>query len=107
MNIDELTVGELKQIAKLAGGLCQPQTTEKGFRIVVLERGHVAIGEYERAGDRATIRDAAIIRRWGTTKGLGEIAGGPTDKTIVDYCGTIRDAVVLFTIDAIRDGWRK
>lgn len=59
--------------------------------IVVLQRGFVAVGH------RATLengdyvlRDAAHIRVWGTTKGLGEIAeNGPTSKTILDKCPPI------------------
>lgn len=36
------------------------------------------------------ITGASVIRYWGTTKGLGEIAmGGPTSKTLLDRCGTL------------------
>lgn len=37
------------------------------------------------------ISNASAIRRWGTTKGLGELAaGGPTTNTVLDYTGTVR-----------------
>jgi hypothetical protein len=54
-------------------------------RIVILQRGWVMVGRYERNGDYCTLQNAAVIRIWGTTKGLPEIANdGPTSKTILD-----------------------
>ena len=59
--------------------------------IVVLQRGWVAIGYRSIAanGDYV-LGNAAHIRVWGTTQGLGEIAeGGPTSKTVLDKCPCI------------------
>jgi len=59
--------------------------------IAVLQRGFVAVGRRSQndAGNYV-LTDAAHIRVWGTTKGLGEIAeGGPTAKTILDKCPPI------------------
>lgn len=59
--------------------------------IVVLQRGFVAVGRRSvlENGDYL-LTEAAHIRRWGTTKGLGEIAaGGPTENTILDKCPPI------------------
>ena len=54
-------------------------------RIVVLQRGWVAVGVYSLEGERAKLSKAHFVRRWGTTQGLGEIAaGGPTQKTVLD-----------------------
>lgn len=68
-------------------------------RIVVLQRGWVVTGEYAEDGDEAVITNASVIRRWGTTKGLGELAQkGKTKDTILDPCGTVRShriAVVM------------
>ena len=52
-----------------------------------------------------TLKDAAVVRAWGTTKGLGEIAlNGPTSSTKLDPCGTVRfpASSVLFSIDCIK-----
>jgi hypothetical protein len=58
---------------------------DRNIRIVVLQRGWVVVGFYERDGDNVTLSNASIIRTWGTTNGLGEIAkAGPTSKTILD-----------------------
>lgn len=61
------------------------------IRIVVLHRGHVVVGRYSRDGHYIVIDDAAVVRIWGTTRGLGEIAsGGPTATTVLDACPQVR-----------------
>ena len=60
-------------------------------QIVIAQRGWIFIGDVERSGDDVTITDAKCIRRWGTTKGLGEIAkSGPSKSTVLDDMGTVR-----------------
>ena len=78
------------------------------IRIVVLHRGHVVVGWYERSGDEVTVRNSSVIRKWGTTRGLGEIAaGGPTNKTILDPCGVVRchALAVVMTLDCEAEKW--
>lgn len=54
-------------------------------RIVVLQRGWVVVGYYSREGDNCKLQKASVIRNWGTTKGLGEIAeDGPKKDTKLD-----------------------
>lgn len=61
------------------------------LHIVILDRGFVLVGETEIAGDWVVTRNASVIRRWGTTKGLGEIAkGGPIADTLLDPIGEVR-----------------
>jgi hypothetical protein len=58
--------------------------------IFVMERGFVLIGrpEKHKFGDAVfeyTLSDCAVIRQWGTTDGLGQIAfSGPTSETVFD-----------------------
>ena len=55
------------------------------IKIVVLQRGWVMVGRFERDGSECKLHGASVIRNWGTTKGLGEIAsGGPTASTKID-----------------------
>lgn len=55
------------------------------IKIVVLQRGWVMVGRLERDGSECILNNASVIRNWGTTKGLGEIAGsGPTKDTKLD-----------------------
>ena len=58
-------------------------------QIYVLDRGWVYVGQGEKTGDLWRIRNARNIRVWGTTKGLGELVDGPTDKTKLDAVGEI------------------
>ena len=58
------------------------------LKIVILQRGWVMVGRLERTGNDCKLNGASVIRKWGTTRGLGEIAtGGPTSKTVLDPCG--------------------
>lgn len=59
-------------------------------RILVLQRGWVVVGSYSEDGDECVLRDASVIRRWGTTKGLGELANGPLKDTVLDPAGIVR-----------------
>ena len=72
------------------------------IRIVVLHRGWVVIGHYSLSGEEVTVSNASVIRRWGTSRGLGQIAReGFTSETILDPCGTVRahQLAVVMTID--------
>jgi len=60
------------------------------YKIVVLDRGFVYVGAVKIEGDFVIICNAKNIRAWGTTKGLGELVGGPLSKTVVDRVGTVR-----------------
>lgn len=56
------------------------------IRIVILQRGWVMVGFYERDGDNCKLHKACVIRKWGTSQGLGELFDGPTTETILDKC---------------------
>lgn len=68
-------------------------------QILVITSGFVLIGEVEPLESTYLVRNASIIRKWGTTEGLGEIAlKGPTTSTVLDRCGTVeveRSAVIM------------
>lgn len=62
-----------------------------GKQIVVLDRGFVYVGDVTTNGDWCIVAEASCVRRWGTTKGLGELASrGPLEKTVLDPAGTVR-----------------
>lgn len=68
------------------------QTADIGQQsIAILDRGFVYVGRTRIEGDWLIIEDASNVRRWGTTKGLGELAStGPTAKTVLDKTGLVR-----------------
>ena len=62
-----------------------------GKAIVIADRGFVWVGDIVVDESFCVISNASTIRRWGTTKGLGELAlEGPTKDTVLDYTGTVR-----------------
>jgi hypothetical protein len=56
--------------------------------IVVLQRGWVVVGDVAEDTDSLVrLENASVVRRWGTTKGLGEMAAsGPLSETVLDAC---------------------
>lgn len=77
-------------------------------QIVIAQRGWVFVGNVERSGDDVTITGAQCIRRWGTTRGLGELAkAGPQQHTILDDMGTVRlhALAVVATLDVEAATW--
>lgn len=59
---------------------------EGDVRIVVLQRGWIYIGRFERVGSDCKLHNSYCIRVWGTTKGLQELVNGPTSSTKLDKC---------------------
>ena len=77
-------------------------------RIVVLQRGWIVVGLYSEVGNEIVVTSASIIRRWGTTRGLGELAdSGPLKQTILDKAGTVRahKLTVVLTLDCEALKW--
>lgn len=77
-------------------------------QIIIGQRGWVFVGDVERNGPDVIITNAQCIRRWGTTKGLGELAkNGPQSKTVLDEMGTVRmhALAVVAAIDCEADKW--
>lgn len=63
------------------------QEYEGDIKIVVLQRGWVYVGRFERNGNNCKLHNAYNIRRWGTEKGLGELSNeGKKENTILDKC---------------------
>lgn len=53
--------------------------------IVVLQRGWVVVGDFKQDGTQCIVTDGHVVRRWGTSKGLGELAmEGPLKDTVLD-----------------------
>lgn len=72
------------------------------YKIVILQRGWVMVGKLERNGSECKLHNASVIRNWGTTKGLGQIAAdGPTSSTKLDKCNGLVEFDYLTVIAAI------
>lgn len=58
---------------------------DEGLCIVVADRAHVWVGRTKLDSTRAYIERGRIIRDWGTTRGLNELAArGPLKNTKID-----------------------
>ncbi len=61
----------------------------KGRYIVLANRGNTVVGDlYVLNGNERLLKNASVIRRWGTKKGIGQLAiDGAQSETILDKCG--------------------
>ncbi len=87
----------------------QKVASDGRWAIVVCERGFVLVGTIHKSDDYWVICNCSTIRRWGTTKGLGEIArGGPTTETILDEQPetTVHELRVVQIISCNESNWQ-
>jgi hypothetical protein len=79
-------------------------------KIIILQRGWVMVGILERNGSECKLHNASVIRTWGTSKGLGEIAmNGPTKDTKLDPCGGIVEfdyLTVVASLSVNKEKWK-
>jgi ribosomal protein L27 len=97
--INEIEVNGVQYVRKDSTNLSPNYTGD--IKIVVLQRGWVFIGRFERDGNNCKLHNAYNIRQWGTTKGLGELVNGSTDKTILDKCEGVVEFDWLTTVCVI------
>lgn len=78
-------------------------------QIVIAHRGWVFIGNVVATDSEVKIENAKNLRRWGTTKGLGQLASdGPQDGTVCDDYGTvtIHPLAVVARINVTSEKWQ-
>lgn len=110
MNIDDLTMGQVKAIQNM--GICKNGVVDdKGeIKIVILQRGWVMVGKYYQNGTQCKLLSGSVIRSWGTTKGLGEIAkNGPTDNTKLDPIPETKfhELTIVATVSCNKEKWEE
>lgn len=73
-----------------------------GRYIVIGNRGNIVVGDLTIDGDMGHLENASVIRRWGTSKGLGQLAlEGKQPETELDPCGSF-DFHVMTTCGMIK-----
>jgi len=88
----------------------QAQVVPTTKQIVVLQRGWIVVGDVQKANTEVHINNCAVIRIWGTSKGLGEIAqNGPTSKTKLDPCPpvTVHPLSVVLYMNVNEGKWNE
>lgn len=72
------------------------------IKIIAVSERWVFVG-YSHTSPTGDVRltDARCIRVWGTVSGIGQLAAGPTAKTVLDPIGTmdIRAGAILFDFE--------
>lgn len=90
-------------------GSVEPKNSN--IKIIVLQRGWVVIGRWSKKDEQTEQLDNAyVIRVWGTTKGLGELAlEGKTSSTKLDKVGHVEYNVLtaIMGISAEEKVWDK
>lgn len=79
------------------------------IKIVVLQRGWVYIGRFERYENDCKLHNSYCIRTWGTTKGLAELVNGATSSTKLDKCEGVVEfdwLTVIHTITVNQEKWK-
>ena len=103
--IDELVIDGETYIPK-GSVVLEPKNSD--IKIVVLQRGWIMIGRYSQDGDNCSLENAYVIRTWGTTKGLGELAlEGKQSGTKLDKAGQVsfHALTVVATINCVDTLW--
>ena len=80
------------------------------IQIVVLQRGWVAIGRFSQTKEQCHLTNAYIIRTWGTSKGLGELANeGQKTNTKLDKCADIHfhELTIVLRMDVEESKWNE
>jgi hypothetical protein len=108
MTTPTLTVEQAFALAAaLNGKPASASSTDHGHAIVVADRGHVWVGDVVTDGEWANIKGARIIRLWGTTKGLNQLANeGPLSGTKLDDRADVRVSMkAVIAIIPTKDRW--
>ena len=106
--INEVEVNGVKYIRK--DSVKEQKEYDGDIKIVVLQRGWIYIGRFERIGNDCKLHNAYNIRSWGTTKGLPELVNGATKDTKLDKCEGVVEFDWLTTIHTITvnsSAWNK
>ena len=102
---NEVYVSEKDMKAELKKKNVKPSVKQ----IVILNRGWVVIGNYYEKGDDCTLTDASVIRKWGTTQGIGELAEkGKLPDTVLDSCPNVHfhKATMVARMDVNESNWK-
>ncbi len=105
-NIKEVEINGILYVPK---GTESPIEHIGDIKIVILQRGWVYVGRFERTGNDCKLHNASCIRKWGTTKGLQELVNGVTKDTILDKCEGVVEfdwLTVVHTITVNQNKWK-
>lgn len=89
----------------------KPKEIDSEIKIVVLQRGWILVGRFEKKENECKLFDSCVIRSWGTTNGLGQLAkDGPTSSTKLDKNNGLVQfdyLTVVLTLSCEEENWKK
>ena len=106
--INEVEINGVKYIRK--DSVKEVKEFTGDIKIVILQRGWVYIGRFERNGNDCKLHNSYNIRVWGTSKGLPELVNGATSKTVLDKCDGVVEfdwLTVVHTITCNKSAWKQ
>jgi hypothetical protein len=80
------------------------------IRIVVIDSGWVIVGRVAESKAGVSITQASVVRQWGTSKGLGQLAiDGPQKETVLDKIGVVHvnPDQIKFLVECDHEVWAK
>lgn len=85
----------------------EPEPIDHGMALVVADRGNVWVGKAVTRGDWTHVEGARVVRRWGTTKGLNQLVGGPLPDTKLDAPADlkVRTGAVIAIVPVEASAW--
>jgi hypothetical protein len=104
--INEIKINGVEYIRKDSVSKVKEFTGD--IKIVVLQRGWIYVGRFERNENDCKLHNAYCIRVWGTTKGLQELVNGVTTSTKLDKCEGVVEfdwLTVVHTITVNASKW--
>ncbi len=86
-----------------------PEVVSNPKYIFILQRGWIVVGELvENTSEVVLLENASVIRSWGTTKGIGQLAlEGLQSGTVLDPCGQVEahPLTVIMRIRCTHSSW--
>jgi len=80
---------EVNGVSYTKADLIETKPTKK--QILVLQRGWVVVGDVSQEASTVSVSNCSVIRIWGTSNGLGELAeNGPLSETVLDKCPPVQ-----------------
>lgn len=103
---ETLKIDDVEYVRK--DSVYENKNLSKDIRIVILQRGWVAVGRFVKNGSDCELQQASVIRKWGTTKGLGQLISGPLSDTTLDPAGTLRfhELAIVASLDCEANKWQ-
>jgi hypothetical protein len=106
--VDTVTINGKEYVSRDSLAALDPQPTSN-IQIVILQRGWVMVGRFRQDGQQCTLDNTSVIRTWGTSKGLGQLAlEGPTSSTKLDPVGHVEfhELTMVARINTAESLWK-